>query len=137
VVPQQTPTPAPSGLSAAQREQLRQLVLDARRAITRGDFATANRALDQAEHIDARFSDVVAARHDLREAQQQAGRDNRRVDGLVAQARAAITRHDYREADRLLGQAEAIDSRARDVQQARAELSAAERPASDRGPVQR
>ena len=192
VVPRPAPPPAPAGLSAGQREQLRLLVLDGRRAITRGDFAAAERALAQAEHIDSRSSDVIAARRDLREAQQrasrdhadglvaqarnaiarhdfatadrlleqgerldardpeviaarrelreaqrQAGRDPRYIDGLVAQARTAMARRDYATADRLLDQAEAIDQRDRDVQQARAELNAAQRPAPERGPVQR
>ncbi len=130
--PVATPAPqpaAPSGPSASQVQQLNTLVLDARRAITRGDFASADRALDQAERIDPRSSDVIAARRDLRDAQQHAQRQNsqqdNRVEALVAQARAAILRHDYVTADRLLDQAEGIDSRDREVQQARAELNTA------------
>ena len=118
---------APSGPTAAQVEQLNQLVSDARRSITRGDFASADRALDQAEHIDPRSSDVIAARRDLNDARQHATRDDRRVEGLVAQARAAIQRRDYITADRLLDQAEGIDPRDRLVQQARAELNAIDR----------
>jgi len=129
VAPQPAPPPVvPAGPSAAQVQQLNQLVVDARRAITRGDFASADRALDQAERIDPRSSDVVAARRDLRDAQQHANRQDNKIDGLVAQARAAIARHDYVQADRLLDQAEGIDSRDRDVQQARAELNAVSRP---------
>ena len=127
--PQPAPTPAPSGPTASQVQQLNTLVIDARRAITRGDFDSADRALDQAERIDARSSDVIAARRDLRDAQQHAQRQNtqqdNRVDALVAQARAAILRHDYVTADRLLDQAEGIEPRDRQVQQARAELNTA------------
>ncbi|WP_428673749.1 hypothetical protein [Reyranella sp.] len=83
--------------------------------------------------MDARDHDVQQARAELNAAQQQAGRDNnRRVDGLVAQARSAIARHDYAAADRLLDQAENIDALDRDVQQARAELNAAARPGPGR-----
>lgn len=121
------PVPAtPAGPTAAQNEQVRQLVLDARRAITRADFASAERALDQAEGIDPRSSDVIAARQDLRDAQQRAARTDRRVDALVAMARAAIARRDYIAADRALDEAERIDRRDRDVLQARAELEAAQ-----------
>ena len=121
------PVPAtPAGPTAAQNEQVRQLVLDARRAITRADFASAERALDQAEGIDPRSSDVIAARQDLRDAQQRAARIDRRVDALVAMARAAIARRDYIAADRALDEAERIDRRDRDVLQARAELEAAQ-----------
>jgi len=125
VMPQSPPPPplAPAGSTAAQGEQLRQLVLDARHAITRGDFDSADRALDQAERIDPGSSDVIAARRDLRDVQQRAHREDRRVDGMVADARAAIARRDYGTADRLLDQAEKIDARDRGVQQARAELN--------------
>jgi uncharacterized protein HemY len=76
---------------------------------------------------------VQQARTELNVARQQADRaNNRRVDGLVAQARAAIARHDYATADRLLDQAENIDARDRDVLQARAELNAMTRPGPGR-----
>jgi hypothetical protein len=75
---------------------------------------------------------VIAARRDLNDAQQHANRDDRKVEGLVAQARAAIQRHDYVAADRLLDQAEGIDPRDRQVQQARAELNAVDRSAPPR-----
>ena len=70
---------------------------------------------------------MIAARRDLNDARQHATRDDRRVEGLVAQARAAIQRRDYITADRLLDQAEGIDPRDRLVQQARAELNAIDR----------
>jgi hypothetical protein len=120
-----SPPAVPAGPTTAQAQQRDQLLIDARRAITRGDFASADRALDQAERIDPRSSDVIAARRDLKDAQQHANRDDRKVEGLVAQARAAIQRHDYVTADRLLDQAEGIDPRDREVQQARAELNTA------------
>ncbi len=127
--PQPAPAPVvPAGPTAAQLEQVRGLVNDARRAVTRGDFASADRALDQAQRIDPRSSDVIAARRDLRDAQQSTARKDQRVDALVAQARAAIARHDYVAADRALDEAERIDGRDRDVQQARAALDAAQRP---------
>jgi hypothetical protein len=117
-------SPPPSGPSAAQAEQLRVLVVDARRAITRGDFPAADRALDQAERIDPRATDVVAARRDLRDARQRAGRgDHRRIDELVTQARAAIGRHDFGGANRLLDQAEQFDQHDNSIKQARAELA--------------
>lgn len=119
-------TSVPATPSAAE-QQLRALLVDARRAITRGEYNAADRALDQAERIDPNNPEIVAARRDLRQAQQQANRDDRSVDALVMQARAAIARHDYAMADRLLDQAETIDSRDRQVQQARSELTDAQR----------
>ena len=87
--PVATPQPAPqaavpNGPTAAQVQQLNTLVVDARRAITRGDFNSADRALDQAERIDPHSSDVIAARRDLRDAQQHAsasGQSRRRSCG--------------------------------------------------------
>ena len=106
----------------AQLEQVRALVIDARRAIVRADYASADRALTQAERLDPRSTDVTAARRDLREAQERAARGDRRIDALVAEARGAIARQDWSAADRLLIQAEQIDARDRAVQQARSEL---------------
>jgi tetratricopeptide (TPR) repeat protein len=119
------PAPPPSA-PTSQAQQLQQLVLDARRAITGGDFSSADRALDQAERINPRSPDVIAARRDLRDARQRAQREDRRVDAIVADARAAIAQHDYAAADRLLDRAEKLDARDRGVQQARAELKIAQ-----------
>jgi hypothetical protein len=127
-VPSPPPAATPVGPAANRMQQVRQLVGDTRRAIARGDLRDADRTLEQAARIDATSADVTAARRELAEAQQRAQHADNHVDALVAQARAAISRHDYAAADRLLDQAEHIDSRDRDVQQARAELSAAQRP---------
>ena len=129
------PAPVPPPPPTAQLNQLQLLVADARRAITRGDFAAADRALVQAERIDPRSAEVSAARRDLRDAERQANRGDRRIDGLVAEARAAIARHDYVAADRLLGQAEQIDARDRDVLQARSELNTARQAGRDNSRV--
>jgi len=123
-----TPTPA----TTAEVNQVQRLIADARRAITRGDFAAAGRALDQADSVDPLSAEVTTARQDLRHAQQQVQRVERGVDTLVDRARAAIARRDYAAADRLLDQAETIDARDRDVQQARAELDNAQH-APERG----
>ena len=134
--PQPAPAPPPSppsGTSQAEAMLAQQLVSDARLSIARGDFSAADRALDQAERLAPQAPVVIAARRDLREAQQRASRDDRRVDSLVADARAAIARRDYPAADKLLDQAERIDRGDRDVQQARAELNAAQRPAPGPG----
>ncbi len=127
--PHPTPPPAaPPGSTAGERTMSRNLVADARRAMGRSDFGAANRALDQAERIDPSSAEVIDARRDLRAAQQRASQKDNRIDPLVATARAAILRHDYGAADRALDDAERIDGRDRDVLQARAELTAAQRP---------
>lgn len=117
-LPAQGPTP-----SMAQLEQVRALVIDARRAIVRADFAAAERALVQAERLDPRSTDVTAARRDLRDAQERAARGDRRIDSLIAEARSAIARQDWTAAEQLLAQADQIDGKDRGVQAARAELA--------------
>lgn len=128
-VPSPAPPPPPaSGTTQAEAMLVQQLVVDSRRAITRGDFDAATRSLDQAERLAPKSPDVIAARRDLREAREHANReDHHHVDELVWQAHAAIGRHDYAEADRLLDQAEKIDPRNNTVKQARAELASASR----------
>ena len=106
----------------------RGLVADARRAMSRSDFGAADRALAQAERLDPRSAEVIDARRDLGAAQQRAQRKDNRIDALVATARAAIAQDDYAAADKALDDAERIDGRDRDVQEARAELNAAQRP---------
>jgi tetratricopeptide (TPR) repeat protein len=119
----------------AHLEQVRALVIDARRAIVRADFAAADRALIQAERIDPRSGDVIAARRDLREAQERDARGDKRIDGLVTEARGAIARQDWAAADRLLQQAEQIDGRDRGVQAARGELANARQGNRDNRPI--
>ena len=128
--PQPPAAPAPSsGTSQAEAMLAQQLVSDARQAIARGDFNAADRMLDQAERLTPQSSGVMAARRELREARQRAhaGRGGA-VNSLVADARAAIARGDYIAASRLLDQAETIDRGDHAVQEARAELTAAQRP---------
>lgn len=125
--PAPPPPPPPSGTSQAEALLAQQLVSDARQALVRGDFSAAGVALDQAERLAPQSASVIGARRDLRDAQQRGRESSTRVDSLVADARAAIARRDYVAASRLLDQAETIDRGGRDVQQARAELNAAQR----------
>jgi tetratricopeptide (TPR) repeat protein len=114
------------------RGQVGPLVTQARRAMERGDFIAADRALDEAERLDANAPAVIDARRDLRAAQRQANQPNNqqdvRVSALLTAARASISRGDYVSADRALDEAERIDPRDPAVRQVRAELAAAQRP---------
>jgi tetratricopeptide (TPR) repeat protein len=110
--------------------QLRPLIERTRRAIERGDFATAERTLGEAERIDANAPEVVDMRRELRAAERQGYRQqDGRVTVLVTAARAAIALGDLAAADRALGQAEQVDPRDPAVIQARADFYAAERAA--------
>jgi uncharacterized protein HemY len=119
------------------RGQLGPLLNQARRAIERGDFVTADRALDEAEKIDANAPEVIDARRDLRAAQRQAERPDSRQDArvlaLVTAARAAISLGDFASADRALDEAERIDPHSPVIRQVRVELQdAAQRPRQNR-----
>lgn len=112
------------------RGQLAPLINQARRAMERGDFVTADRALDEAERLYPNAPEVIDARRDLRAAQRQAnqpGTQDMRVTVLLTTARAAISFGDFASADRALDEAERIDPRDPAVRQARAELVAAQR----------
>ena len=110
------------------RGQLGPLVDQARRAIERGDFATAERALNEAEQIDPNAPAVIEARRELRVAERRGDQpQDTRVTFLVATARAAILVGDFASADRMLNQAEQIDLRDSAVVQARAEFYTAQR----------
>lgn len=113
------------------RGQLAPLINQARRTIDRGDFITADRALDEAERLYPNAPEVIDARRDLRAAQPQGsqpGTQDMRVTVLLAAARAAIAIGDFASADRALDEAERIDSHDPAVRQAGAELAAAQRP---------
>lgn len=112
------------------RGQLAPLINQARRAIDRGDFVTADRALDEAERLYPNAPEVIDARRDLRAAQRQGaqpGMQDMRVTVLLTAARAAMSLGDFASADRALDEAERIDGRDPAVRQLRAELAAAQR----------
>ena len=113
------------------RGQLAPLINQARRAIDRGDFVTADRALDEADRLYPNAPEVIDARRDLRAAQRQGaqpGMQDMRVTVLLTAARAAMALGDFASADRALDEAERIDGRDPAVRQLRAELAAAQRP---------
>jgi tetratricopeptide (TPR) repeat protein len=66
-------------LRAAERQDNRisSLVASAKAAIARGDYGAADRALDEAERIDARDPAVINARNQLLEAAARPGRPGR------------------------------------------------------------
>ncbi|MBX9945909.1 MAG: hypothetical protein K2Y40_17655, partial [Reyranella sp.] len=112
------------------RGQLTPLLNQARRAMDRGDFVTADRALDEAERLYPNTPEVMDARRDLRAAQRQTsppGQQDMRVTMLLTGARAAMVLGDFASADRALDEAERIDPRDPAVRQARADLAAAQR----------
>lgn len=115
------------------RGQLGPLIDQARHAIERGDYGTAERALAGAEQIDPNAPAVIETRRELRAAERQGNRppdirpQGTKVTSLITTARAAMLVGDLASASRALDQAEQIDPRDPAVVQARAEFSAAQR----------
>ena len=99
-------------------------VADAKAAIARSDFPAAQKAVGEAEKIDAKDESVVAVRKELNLAR------------LVATARANIRRQNFDAAEKAIVNAEKIDAKDESVVKVRAELTAAEEAAKN-APSQR
>lgn len=124
--PRPAPPPAPAapaGPSAIQIGQARNLITDARHLASRGDFAGAEAALQNADKAAPGFAEVAQARQDI--AQMRTGRGE--LGRLLERTRGAIARGDFAVAERLLVEAERIDANAPEVIEVRRSLRAAER----------
>lgn len=100
--------------------RVRPLIATARSAIKRSDFAEAEKAVAEAEKIDAAATAVREARTELNAAV---------VAKLVEEARGAIKRTDFSAAEKAVAEAEKLDAKgttkAAPVVKVRAELKAA------------
>jgi hypothetical protein len=122
--PPPPPAPAPpAGPSAAQIGQARNLIADARRFASLGDFSGAETALQNADKAAPGFAEVAQARHDIAAMRTAGGQ----LRPLIERTRRAIERGDFAAAERTLGEAERIDANAPEVIEVRRELRAAER----------
>lgn len=124
-VPALTTPPADNRAAAATsvpalNPRLLPLIATARSATKRADFAEAEKAVAEAEKIDATATPVLEARAELTAAL---------VATLVEEARGAIKRSNFSAAEKAVAQAEKLDAKASTkaapVVKARAELKAA------------
>ncbi|MDP2378183.1 hypothetical protein, partial [Reyranella sp.] len=101
------------------------LVEEARGAIKRSDFSAAEKAVAQAEKLDAKATTkappVVKVRAELKAAL---------LTNLVEEARGAIKRSDFSTAEKAVAEAEKLDAKA--AAEVRAELKAAEGKSKDK-----
>jgi len=107
------------------------LVEEARGAIKRSDFTAAEKAVVEAEKLDAKAAakaaPVVKVRAELKAA---------RLTNFVEEARDAIKRSDFTAAEKAVAEAEKLDVKA--ASEVRAELKAAEGKSKDkRAPASR
>ena len=121
--PRPAPPQAPAGPSASQIGQARNLIVDARRFASLGDFSGAEVALENADKAAPGFAEVAQARRDI--AQMRTNRDQ--LGTFIERTRRAIERSDFAAAERALTEAERIDVNAPEVIEVRRELRAAER----------
>ncbi|MDO8972937.1 hypothetical protein [Reyranella sp.] len=130
--PVAAPPPAPpTANTPAANAQVPQLVAAAREAIKRSDFPAAEKAVAEAEKLDAKAmakaAPVVKVRAELKAAL---------LTNFVEEARDAIKRSDFTAAEKAIGEVEKLDVKAASV--VRAELKAAEGKSKDkRAPANR
>ena len=86
----------------AQNARALDLVAAARRSITQGDFAAADKALNDAHAISANMPEVAIARAELERAKADRARTDAEIRAIAASVDAAIARKQYADADRLI-----------------------------------
>jgi len=86
----------------AQNARALDLVAAARRSITQGDFAAADKALNDAHAISANMPEVAIARAELERAKADRARTDAEIRAIAASVDAAIARRQYADADRLI-----------------------------------
>lgn len=78
------------------------LVAAARRNTTQGDFAAADKALNEAHAISANMPEIAIARAELERAKADRARQDAEIRAVAASVDAAIARKQYADADRLI-----------------------------------
>jgi tetratricopeptide (TPR) repeat protein len=120
--------------AASLRERVDKHVAAARAAIAKGDFALAERELEEAAKIGgSNMAAVDEMRKTMSDMRRRADTEKVRqqVTKLIADARRAIAERRYDEAKRLLDEAEKLDPGSTEVQAARIEYDNAQRGVQD------
>jgi hypothetical protein len=105
--------------------QLKNQLERARLAIEHDDRATAEKALAEAERLNAQAPQIAELRQSLKEAEQKDVRRGNRVTELLTRMREDIARGDFAAADGDLNAAERIDLQDPAIRDARRELARA------------
>jgi hypothetical protein len=105
--------------------QLKMQLDRARFAIEHDDRATAEKALAEAERLNAQAPQIAELRQSLKEAEQKDVRRGNRVTELLTRMREDIARGDFAAADGDLNAAERIDVQDPAIREARRELARA------------
>ena len=78
------------------------LVAAARRSTTQGDFAAADKALNDAHGISANMPEIAIARAELERAKADRARQEAEIRAVAASVDAALARKQYADAERLI-----------------------------------
>jgi hypothetical protein len=79
-----------------------ELVAAARRSTTQGDFAAADKALNDAHAISANMPEIAIARAELERAKADHARQDAEIRAIAASVDAALARQQYADAERLI-----------------------------------
>jgi hypothetical protein len=79
-----------------------ELVAAARRSMTQGDFAAADKALNDAHALSANMPEVAIARAELERAKADRARTDAEIRAIAASVDAALARKQYADAERLI-----------------------------------
>ncbi len=105
--------------------QLKTQLTRARFAIEHDDKATAEKALAEAERLNAQAPEIAELRQALKEAEQKDTHRGNRVTELLTKMREEIARGDFAAADSDLNAAERINIQDPAIRDARRELARA------------
>ncbi len=113
----------------AEAQRVAALVTQGRAALGKNDLAAAEKALLDAEKIDAKEPTVAKLRADFEAEKKRA--EAQRIGVLVTQGRAALGKNDLAAAEKALLDAEKIDAKEPTVAKLRADFDAARKKAED------
>jgi hypothetical protein len=78
------------------------LVAAARRSTSQGDFAAADKSLNDAQAISTNMPEIAIARAELERAKADRGRQDAEIRAIAASVDAALARQQYADAERLV-----------------------------------
>ena len=105
--------------------QLATQLTRARFAVEHGEYSAAEKALDEAQRLDAHAPEIAELRQQMETARARDTRRGNRITEHLTAMREAIARHDFAAADSALDAAERIAVDDLSVRQARVELARA------------
>jgi hypothetical protein len=92
----------PATAARTQNARALELVATARRSTTQGNFAVAEKSLNDAQGISANMPEIAIARAELERAKADRARQDAEIRAIAASVDAALARRQYADADLLI-----------------------------------